>query len=55
MQLKLVEHGLERASILHDLRIKIGDVCPNEPVGAIAVSLAGDGRVGRLDRNREYI
>lgn len=48
-------HGLERASILHDLRIKIGDVCPNEPVGAIAVSLAGDGRVGRLDRNREYI
>ncbi|KAH7135982.1 hypothetical protein B0J11DRAFT_176211 [Dendryphion nanum] len=48
-------NGLERASLLHDMQIKIGDVCPNEPVGAIAVAQAGDGRIGRLDRNREYI
>lgn len=48
-------HGLERAALLHDLPIKIGDVCANEPVGAIAVAKGDDSRVGRLDRKRWYI
>ncbi|KAF2193324.1 hypothetical protein K469DRAFT_618364 [Zopfia rhizophila CBS 207.26] len=48
-------HGLERAALLHDLQIRIGDVCGNEPVGAIAVAKADEGRVTRLDRRRWYI
>jgi hypothetical protein len=48
-------HGLERAALLHDLPVKIGDVCANEPVGAIAVAKGDDSRVGRLDRKRWYI
>lgn len=48
-------HGLERAALLHDLPVRIGDVCANEPVGAIAFAKADDGRVARLDRKRWYI
>ncbi|CAO2655975.1 Nn.00g047780.m01.CDS01 [Neocucurbitaria sp. VM-36] len=48
-------HGLERAALLHDLPVRIGDVCANEPVGAIAFAKADNGRVARLDRKRYYI
>jgi hypothetical protein len=48
-------HGLERAALLHNLPVRIGDVCANEPVGAIAFAKADDGRVARLDRRRRYI
>ncbi|KAF2830870.1 hypothetical protein CC86DRAFT_168342 [Ophiobolus disseminans] len=48
-------HGLERAALLHDLPVRIGDVCPNEPVGAIAFAKADDSRVARLNRRRWYI
>ncbi|KAI8935267.1 hypothetical protein NX059_007856 [Plenodomus lindquistii] len=48
-------HGLECAALLHDLPVKIGDVCANEPVGAVAFAKADGGRVGRLDRNKHYI
>jgi hypothetical protein len=48
-------HGLERAALLHDLPVRIGDVCANEPVGAIAFAKADDGRVARLNRQRWYI
>jgi hypothetical protein len=48
-------HGLERAALLHDLPVRIGDVCANEPIGAIAFAKADDGRVARLDRRRWYI
>jgi hypothetical protein len=47
-------HGLERTALLHDMPIRLGDVCPNEPVGAIALA-ANDGRVAGLDRQRWYI
>ncbi|KAH6633213.1 hypothetical protein C7974DRAFT_167704 [Boeremia exigua] len=47
-------HGLERAALLHDLQVRLGDVCPNEPVGAIALA-ANDGRVIGLDRRKYYI
>jgi hypothetical protein len=47
-------HGLERTALLHDLPVRIGDVCPDEPVGAIALA-ANDGRVVGLDRRRWYI
>ncbi|XPS92069.1 hypothetical protein M3J09_001475 [Ascochyta lentis] len=47
-------HGLERTALLHDLPVRIGDVCPSEPVGAIALA-ANDGRVVGLDRRRRYI
>lgn len=47
-------HGLERAALLQNLPVKIGDVCPNDPVGAIALA-ANDGRVVALDRRRWYI
>lgn len=47
-------HGLERTALLHDLPVRLGDVCPDEPVGAIALA-ANDGRVVRLDRSRWYI
>jgi hypothetical protein len=47
-------HGLERAALLHNLPIRIGDVCSSEPVGAIALA-ADDGRVVGLDRRRWYI
>ncbi|KAF3048542.1 hypothetical protein E8E11_008630 [Didymella keratinophila] len=47
-------HGLERTALLHDLPVRLGDVCPNEPVGAIALA-ANDGRVTGLDRRRWYI
>lgn len=48
-------HGLERAALLHDMPVRIGDVCANEPVGAIAFAKADEGRVARLDRKRFYI
>lgn len=48
-------HGLERAALLYDMPVKIGDVCANEPVGAIAMARADLGRVGALDRRRIYI
>jgi hypothetical protein len=48
-------HGLERAALLHDMPVRIGDVCANEPVGAIAFAKADDGRVARLTRRRMYI
>lgn len=48
-------HGLERTALLHDLPVRIGDVCANEPVGAIAFAKADQGMVGRLDRRRWYI
>lgn len=47
-------NGLERAVLLSRVRVEIGDVCPDEPVGAIALTEADDERVGRLDRNRLY-
>lgn len=47
-------HGLERAAILHNLPVRIGDVCANEPVGAIAFAKADEGRVSKLDRRRWY-
>ena len=31
-------HGLERVALLSDLKIRIGDVCSNEPVGPIAMA-----------------
>ncbi|KAF1845493.1 uncharacterized protein K460DRAFT_283257 [Cucurbitaria berberidis CBS 394.84] len=48
-------HGLERAALLHDLPVRIGDVCAKQPVGAIAFGKADDGLVARLDRKRWYI
>lgn len=48
-------HGLERAALLQDLPVRIGDVCADEPVGAIAFAKADEGRVARLDRKRFYI
>lgn len=48
-------HGLERAALLHDLPVRIGDVCANDAVGAIAFAKADDGRVARLSRQRWYI
>lgn len=47
--------GLERAALLHNIKIRIGDVCGNEPVGAIAVAKADTGMVTGLDRKRWYI
>ena len=47
-------HGLERTALLHDLPVRLGDVCPNESVGAIALA-TNDGRVRGLDRRRWYI
>lgn len=47
-------HGLERTALLHNLPVRLGDVCPNEPVGAIALA-ANDGRVAGLDRQKYYI
>ncbi|KAF2116109.1 hypothetical protein BDV96DRAFT_42997 [Lophiotrema nucula] len=48
-------HGLERAALLYNLKVRIGDVCPGEPVGAIAVAKADGGLVGKLERRRWYI
>jgi hypothetical protein len=48
-------HGLERTALLHDLPVRIGDVCAGEPVGAIAFAKADEGRVGKLSRGRLYI
>jgi hypothetical protein len=48
-------HGLERAALLHDLPVRIGDVCPNEPVGAIAFAKADIGNLARLDKKRLYM
>lgn len=48
-------HGLERAALLQNLPIRIGDVCPSEPIGAIAVARADGGFVSRLNRKRLYI
>ncbi|OCK84634.1 hypothetical protein K432DRAFT_422421 [Lepidopterella palustris CBS 459.81] len=47
--------GLQRASLLRDIRLKIGDVCANEPHGAIAIASADRGTVGKLTRTRWYI
>lgn len=47
-------NGLERTASLHNLPVRLGDVCPNEPVGAIALA-ANDGRVGGLNRQKYYI
>jgi hypothetical protein len=48
-------HGLERAHMLQDMKIMIGDVCANEPVGAVAFAKADEGRVARLTRKRFYV
>ncbi|KAF2036780.1 hypothetical protein EK21DRAFT_95989 [Setomelanomma holmii] len=48
-------HGLERAALLRDLPVRIGDVCAQEPVGAIAFARNEEGRVRRLGRGRMYI
>lgn len=48
-------HGLERTRLLQDMRVMIGDVCPNEPVGAVAFAKADGARVSRLDRKRFYV
>jgi hypothetical protein len=48
-------HGLEKAALLHDLKIQIGDVCVDEKVGAIAVATANGGIVGPLKRNKKYM
>jgi hypothetical protein len=46
--------GLERAALLRDLPVRIGDVRADEPTGAIAFAKVGDGRVARLNRRRLY-
>lgn len=48
-------HGLERTYILQDMKVMIGDVCPNEPIGAVAFAKADEGRVARLNRKRFYV
>ncbi|USP81570.1 hypothetical protein yc1106_08844 [Curvularia clavata] len=48
-------NGLERAALLRDMPVRIGDVTPNEPVGVIALAKADTGQVARLDRQRSYI
>lgn len=48
-------YGLERAALLRDLPVRVGDVCANEPAGAIAFAKADDGRVGRLNGRRWYM
>jgi hypothetical protein len=47
--------GLERTALLRDYPVRIGDVCPDEAVGAIAFARSDMGSVGRLDRKRWYI
>ena len=47
-------HGLERTAWLQDLLVMIGDVWPNDPVGAIAVA-ANEGRVLGLNRRVWYL
>jgi len=47
-------NGLQRSALLHDLPVRIGDACPNDPVGAIAFAKNDVGRVARLDRKRRY-
>lgn len=47
--------GLQRSALLRDLPVRIGDVCPNDPVGSIAFAKNNVGRVARLDRRRRYI
>jgi hypothetical protein len=46
--------GLARTALMRDYPVRIGDVCPNEAVGAIAFARA-DGGVAKLDRKRWYI
>lgn len=48
-------HGLERAALLYDLPVRIGDVCADESIGAIAFAKADEGQVVRLDRRRLYV
>jgi hypothetical protein len=48
-------HGLERAHMLQDMRVMIGDVCANEPIGAVAFAKADEGRVARLTTKRFYV
>ncbi|KAL5383210.1 hypothetical protein PMIN06_010575 [Paraphaeosphaeria minitans] len=48
-------HGLERAHMLQDMKVMIGDVCANEPIGAVAFAKADEGRVARLVRQRFYV
>ncbi|KAF7577654.1 hypothetical protein PtrM4_018940 [Pyrenophora tritici-repentis] len=48
-------NGLQRSALLRDLPVRIGDVCPNDPVGAIAFAKNDVGIVAELDRKRRYI
>ncbi|KNG44829.1 hypothetical protein DDE82_001469 [Stemphylium lycopersici] len=48
-------NGLERAALLRDIPVRIGDVCPEEAVGAIAFVRADTREVMKLDRKRWYI
>lgn len=48
-------HGLERAALLHNFPVQIGDVCADESVGTIAFAKADEGNVAKLDRRRLYI
>jgi hypothetical protein len=48
-------HGLERAALLRDLPVRIGDVSSDEPVGVIALGKADTGQVARLNRQRSYL
>ncbi|KAF2802542.1 uncharacterized protein BDZ99DRAFT_401589, partial [Mytilinidion resinicola] len=47
--------GLERTALLKGTHVKIGDVCSNSSVGAIAIGSAENGNLGRLSRSRWYI
>ncbi|CAN9085292.1 unnamed protein product [Alternaria alternata] len=40
--------GLERTALLRDYPVRIGDVCPDEAVGAIAFARSDMGSVGRM-------
>lgn len=48
-------HGLQRSARLHDLPVRLGDVCAEEEFGSIALGQADIGRVGKLKRDRYYI
>ncbi|KAF1977382.1 hypothetical protein BU23DRAFT_452372 [Bimuria novae-zelandiae CBS 107.79] len=48
-------HGLERACMLQDMQVMIGDVCADEPAGAVAFAKVDKGRVARLNRKRFYV
>jgi hypothetical protein len=48
-------NGLERTALLKGTRVRIGDVCANSPIGAIAIGSADSGNLGKLSRLRWYI